>query len=52
MGKQFYGRARNNLLVVKNGIIETIMQGILQIKKILQDTLQNLTNSEWFALPR
>lgn len=44
MGKQFYGRARNNLLVVKNGIIETIMQGILQIKKILQDTLQNLTN--------
>ena len=52
MGKQFYGQARNNLLVVKNGIIETIMQGILQINKILQDTLQNLTNSEWFALPR
>ena len=52
MGKQFYGQVSNNLLVVKNGIIETIMQGILQIKKILQDTLQNLTNSEWSALPR
>ena len=52
MEKQFYGQVDDNLLVVKNGIIETIMQGILQIKKILQDTLQNLTNSEWFALPR
>ena len=44
MEKQFYGQVDDNLLVVKNGIIETILQGILQIKKILQDTLQNITN--------
>lgn len=44
MEKQFYGQVDDNLLVVKNGIIETIMQGILQIKKILQGILQNITN--------
>ena len=30
MEKQFYGWVNDNLLVVKNGIFETKLQGILQ----------------------